>query len=475
MPSRTLSFYTLGLCLSGITWGLTGRVVDKAMMLPVPDATVQLVGGASVKTDTAGRFEINTTSLNSARNKSPVWQGQKTGFVLPPNLTSKYVNLSVTSVKGAVLFQRLWHRPLPEIIAVPAQVLQSEILVFATISWEGDSQHFQITRQGLTGSWNAQIPSALSKSSAAGSLTVTKEKLMAKTVSVADTQTNVGDIVLEYPERKLDVGATPPYGAIVYFDGTKGKAAAMAEIKAKWQDWNPKTAPDLSLYTKTKDQFKIAKDPLFAQDTNRVTLQSCCDTIWGYDDIQTKDTHGDAQIHVEFIAMGVYDDVENANANDAFAAGQPGYVNSGVYIQSRYEVQIYSSRKDTAYIPLNNDDGNHNQMAALVGDFAPSANPNRANGVWQAFDITFRSARYNTSGTKTENGRISLWWNGKLVHNNRDAKAPATGTGKDTHSGEEMNATLYGLKLQSEGRDVRFRNIWIKPLKIDQAQTNFGY
>ena len=32
-----------------------------------------------------------------------------------------------------------------------------------------------------------------------------------------------------------------------------------------------------------------------------------------------------------------------------------------------------------------------------------------------------------------------------------------------------------GIKLQSEGHDVRYRNIWIKELQIQEAETDFGY
>lgn len=36
--------------------------------------------------------------------------------------------------------------------------------------------------------------------------------------------------------------------------------------------------------------------------------------------------------------------------------------------------------------------------------------------------------------------------------------------GVANHSGEEVNDTLYGIKLQDELGDVRFRNIWIKKI-----------
>ena len=111
-------------------------------------------------------------------------------------------------------------------------------------------------------------------------------------------------------------------------------------------------------------------------------------------------------------------------------------------------------------------------MGALVDDYAPDKNVNKPNGVWQSYDITFRQARYDASGNFKEDGYVSIWWNGLLVHDNRQAHAKATGL--KNHSGEEMNKKEYGVKLQSEGRDVRFRNIWVKPLLIPTAQTKFG-
>jgi hypothetical protein len=210
------------------------------------------------------------------------------------------------------------------------------------------------------------------------------------------------------------------------------------------------------------------KDPEFPADANRVALQSCCNRVWGYDDIQANAVHGDVQIHVEFNCMGKYDANENPNASDPFASPeQAGYNNSGVYVQSRYEVQIQSWTTTPDIIP------NDHAMGSLVDDHAPSKNANKPNGVWQAYDITFRAARYNAGGTRTEHARMSVWWNGVLVHDNREARAPATGLAN--HSGEELNPTLYGLKLQSEGTDVRFRNVWMKGLTLKDPKTDIGF
>lgn len=307
---------------------------------------------------------------------------------------------------------------------------------------------------------------------AAGNVDVSADLLVKKTVAFTADDADLGDIVLEYPPRKLDVGAPPIYGAYMLFDGSKGKAAAAAELKAKWKDWIPAvTGAELAKYTAALNQFKIAEDPELPDDTNHVTLMSCCNTLWGYDDIQALQTHGDAQIHVEFNGMGEYDNTENPNVNDAIdeTPRKPGYYNSGVYLQSRYEVQVRAFSQNHATLPGNHDIG------ALVDDYAPSANAIRPNGKWQAFDITFRSARYDNTGKKTDDAHVSIWWNGVQVHNNRVAHGTATGLAPATHSGEELGPTQYGLKLQSEGADVRYRNIWVKDLTLTDTNTNFGY
>jgi len=180
-------------------------------------------------------------------------------------------------------------------------------------------------------------PKALSKSATGGTVEVTMDKLIPKSVQATSDIADLGYIVMDYPARTLiGVGATMPYGAEIFFDGSKGKVAAKAELDTKWEDWLPKCTGNNS-YTAALHQFKIAKDPEFENDPNRATLQSCCDRNWGYDDIRTIKTHGDAQIHVEFNLMGEYSSTENPNANDDIRESGPGagYANSGVYIQSR--------------------------------------------------------------------------------------------------------------------------------------------
>lgn len=451
------------------TVDLKGRVLDKANRKAVAGATVKLAGSSlTATTDTSGRFTLkgNATSVGGpglGRIAPPYFQGGE--VFIHGAAGSGPASIEVFSIGGESLSYSThplvagWNRvkalPFPD----------KDFLGFARISVGGEtwvkrilhvSGHVQAMRtEAAPGSART---AALSKPAAAGNVEVSADRLVKKTVAFDNDVSDLGDIVLEYPPRRMDVGAPPIYGAYVLFDGTKGKAAAQAELTAKWQDW-PRFSPSAIM-------FKLAKDPEFPSDTNKVTVQSCCNTNWGYDDIQAKQAHGDAQLHVEWIGMGQYDLTETPDIGAVTGKSSPGYINSGVYVQSRYEVQIESQGVSDA----------KHDMASLVDDYAPDSwTPNRGNGKWQAYDITFRSARYNASGVKLENARITVWWNGVMVHNNRDARAPATGTDPGKHSGEDLNPTLYGLKLQSEGRDVRYRNIWIKDLNIAEAKTDFGY
>jgi hypothetical protein len=483
--SKSLSLVA---CLVAIasaqTMNLKGRVLDAVGMQPVPGAMVKVTGTSLTAVAGAdGRFVIKGSSSGIRRGQlyqvaTPYLRGKELWFEALS--TSEPVRVEFLETTGRSLETREYRASNAGwnkigMLAWPAR----NFLGYARVTTGSGAYLQRILRisgsdDNRTGGtqWSSPMavaPRALAKT-AAGQVDVSMEKLTSKTVPFIADDADLGDIVLDYPARKLGVGATAPYGALELFGGNKGKAAAQAEMAAKWQDWLPATvdATEKAKYTAATGTWKVMPDPQYSTDTNHVTVQSCCNTQWGYDDFQTKETHGDVQIHVEFNCMGEYDATENNNAADGFTAGSKGYCNSGVYIQSRYEVQIFTVTQDSTAKP--ND--NHNWMSAIVGDKIPTANPNRKNGEWQSYDITFRTQRYDASAAKA---RISLWWNGKLVHDNVESTAPATGTAPGTHSGEEMNATLYGFKLQSEGRDVRFRNMWMKKLTLNEAKTNVGY
>jgi hypothetical protein len=167
-------------------------------------------------------------------------------------------------------------------------------------------------------------------------------------------------------------------------------------------------------------------------------------------DIRTKEKFDDFRMHAEWYQPEHADDVTGQ------ARG-----NSGVYIQERYEVQVLES--------FGIDPPATNDAASIYLKKAPDVNAATPMGTWQTYDIAFRAARFAPDGTKTEDARLSLWWNGQLVHDDVaiDGK---TGNGRD-----EGPAPGH-IRLQDHGDpglNPRFRNVWIERL-AGQETTRQG-
>lgn len=121
--------------------------------------------------------------------------------------------------------------------------------------------------------------------------------------------------------------------------------------------------------------------------------------------------------------------------------------NSGLYIQSRYEVQIL----DSFGLP-----GEFNECGSLYRYRAPDVNMCLPPLVWQTYDITFHAARFDRCGTKRCPARITVCHNGVIVQNNVVLE-------RKTGAGQPEGPELLPTKLQDHHDPVQFRNIWIVP------------
>jgi len=88
----------------------------------------------------------------------------------------------------------------------------------------------------------------------------------------------------------------------------------------------------------------------------------------------------------------------------------------------------------------------------------------------------FRAARFK-DGKLTEKAMVSMYFNGKKVHVNVPINqvwgGPNSGIDGGNDDGKGITDTPGGIKLQAEGHDVLYRNIWIEELDIPKADTDF--
>jgi hypothetical protein len=147
----------------------------------------------------------------------------------------------------------------------------------------------------------------------------------------------------------------------------------------------------------------------------------------------TKDAYRDYFLHLEF-----------QNSYMPNARGQ-GRSNSGVYLQQRYEIQILDS------FAL---DGLANECGAIYRYKRPEINMCLPPLAWQTYDIDFRSARFDVSGRKTEDARVTVWHNGYAVQE-------MVAITRKTGNGRPESPELLPILFQRHGNPVRFRNIWL--------------
>lgn len=301
----------------------------------------------------------------------------------------------------------------------------------------GDGRHDAAGRAPEGEGVAARSPSPLAKS-AAWSVDIARAGLASKQVTAAKDTADLGDIVLDYPPRAFDLGVKPIYGAVVLFDGTR------ARFDAEWEHWMGTYRIKNGL-APTPIVWKLVPDPV----DSGTTMQTCCRAQWGDEDLVTRRKFRDFQLHVEFNLV-------------AQRAGTTAPANSGVYLQSLYEIQI---RDDYGKAVLGDHDA-----GGILNETAAPVNLCRPKGQWQAYDITYRAARFK-GGVRSEKARLTLYWNGKLVHRDKEtANEHNVGISSDS-----LTDAPRGLKLQSEGHDVRFRNVWLKPLVLEAPSTDLGF
>jgi len=235
-------------------------------------------------------------------------------------------------------------------------------------------------------------------------------------------------------KAQVGVGTNAPKKAEVLFDGSEKM------LHEKWTYWDgPRLAASLPI------KWELVEDPVDEGTVMNSNDPAAAGGLYGAADIVTKEKFRDFRLHVEFLIMK-----EGGN--------------SGVYLQNRYEIQV-----------LDGDTTKHG-MAAVINETPSPYFAYNGIGKWNAYDIVFRAARFE-NGKRTEKAMVTMYFNGKKVHTNQTINqvwgGPNSGIDGGNDGGKGITDTPGGIKLQAEGHDVLYRNIWIKELKLKKADTDF--
>ena len=196
------------------------------------------------------------------------------------------------------------------------------------------------------------------------------------------------------------LGAKPPEGAVVLFDG---------ESLSGWVGRDGKTPAG----------WPVADGIM---------------TVKG-GDIMTTGRFGNFQLHVEF------------NVPYMPKARGQGRGNSGVFLGGIHELQVLDSY---GLAPKDNECG------AIYKQIVPASNACKPPLQWQAYDVTFHKAIVE-DGKVTKKARVTVVQNGVTTIDDKEI-SPTPG-GIDLQAGQDGP-----ILLQDHGNAVEYRNIWIKPL-----------
>jgi hypothetical protein len=207
-----------------------------------------------------------------------------------------------------------------------------------------------------------------------------------------------------YEHEPPTLGASPPEGAIVLFDGSSFDA---------WESPKGWELLDGGVMMVTPDGG----------------------------DLVSKQHFRDVRLHVEFRLPFMP------------RARKQQRGNSGVFVQGEYECQVLDSFGLEGY---------YNECGALYKVSAPKVNACLPPLAWQTYDIEYHGARFGADGKVSEYPRMNVFHNGILIQ--KDQELPWITAWKEKDRLKPPPEHPGPIKLQAHNNYVQYRNIWLVDL-----------
>jgi Domain of Unknown Function (DUF1080) len=169
------------------------------------------------------------------------------------------------------------------------------------------------------------------------------------------------------------------------------------------------------------------------------------ETSQGNGDIDTVQSFGDCQLHVEWAAPNPPHGEDQDRGN------------SGVYLMKRYEIQVLDSYNNKTYA-----DG---EAGAVYGQYPPLVNDSLPPGEWQTYDIVFHGPRFAADESVTRLATVTVFHNGVLVQDHVSLTGPTEWESRPPY---KVHPTKQPLRLQDHNHPVKFRNLWIREIPDSQ-------
>ena len=163
--------------------------------------------------------------------------------------------------------------------------------------------------------------------------------------------------------------------------------------------------------------------------------------------IRSRAVFGSCQLHVEW------------RAPTEITADSQGRGNSGVFMLGLYEVQVLDSYDNPTYA-----DG---LAGAVYGQQPPLVNACVPPGQWHVYDIVFEAPVFD-AGKLAAPAYLTVMHNGLIVQHRQAVQGPTQH--RQLANYDEPHASEGPLVLQDHGDRVRFRNIWIRPIRRFRAE-----